>query len=351
MRLTAFVLAAGLLAAVSLPANNITEGEALAKKSDCFACHQPTRKVVGPAYVDVAKKYKGQPGAVAALVKKVKAGGSGVWGNVPMTPHPTLSDADVTKMVEWILAGAPSAASAAAPTTVPTSAVTSEPKSESQAAQSSAEADGLPQRRKKKRHSFVHAEVKEKLAWGTDEDLRELLEKQDCMGCHSGTNSLGEAEAKPWPSFKQIAEKYRKGADTTALVKKVKANEGGLRWGKIPHPTYPQLPEEAVRAAVDFVLAGKAVEAPKAAAGGAVLGEAWMRTRSDCFSCHQVAQKVVGPAYRDVAKKYTEKDIPYLVKKVREGGSGVWGNVPMTAHANATDEQLESAVRWILAQK
>lgn len=61
--------------------------------------------------------------------------------------------------------------------------------------------------------------------------------------------------------------------------------------------------------------------------------------------------KVVGPAYKDVAKKYTEKDIPTLVKKVKAGGAGNWGNVPMAAHPTATDAQLEKAVRWVLSQK
>lgn len=73
--------------------------EALMKKSDCFACHSVKLKVVGPAYADVAKKYKGQKDAVEQLVKKVKEGGSGHWGVVPMSPHKDLSDADAHAMV------------------------------------------------------------------------------------------------------------------------------------------------------------------------------------------------------------------------------------------------------------
>jgi cytochrome c len=78
--------------------------EALMKKSDCFTCHQVKVKVVGPAYKDVAKKYKGDPKAVAALVKKVKEGGQGVWGQVPMSPHPQLKDEEIKAMVQWVLA-------------------------------------------------------------------------------------------------------------------------------------------------------------------------------------------------------------------------------------------------------
>lgn len=78
--------------------------EALMKKSDCFSCHQVKMKVVGPAFKDVAKKYKGDAKAVEKLVAKVKAGGQGVWGQVPMAPHPGLKDEELKAMVTWVLA-------------------------------------------------------------------------------------------------------------------------------------------------------------------------------------------------------------------------------------------------------
>jgi cytochrome c len=77
--------------------------EALLKKHNCTACHQTDKKVVGPSYKDVAKKYKGQADAVAKLSEKVKKGGSGVWGPIPMPPNPAVSDADIKKMVQDIL--------------------------------------------------------------------------------------------------------------------------------------------------------------------------------------------------------------------------------------------------------
>ena len=78
--------------------------EAMMKKSDCFTCHSVAKKIVGPAYKDVAKKYKSDPKALAMLVDKVKKGGSGHWGQVPMAAHPNLKDADVKAMVTWVLA-------------------------------------------------------------------------------------------------------------------------------------------------------------------------------------------------------------------------------------------------------
>lgn len=78
--------------------------EAMLKKYNCTACHAIDKKLVGPAYKDVAKKYKGQKDAAAKLTAKVKKGGSGVWGPIPMPPNPAVPDADLKKMVDDILA-------------------------------------------------------------------------------------------------------------------------------------------------------------------------------------------------------------------------------------------------------
>ncbi len=83
---------------------SLAEGETLMKKSDCFSCHQVKRKVVGPSFIDIAKKYKSKKAAVSILVKKIKEGGSGTWGAVPMAAHASLPDADIDKMVKWVLA-------------------------------------------------------------------------------------------------------------------------------------------------------------------------------------------------------------------------------------------------------
>jgi cytochrome c len=76
----------------------------LAKKYNCTACHAADKKMVGPSYKDVAAKYKGQADAVAKLSDKVKKGGSGVWGPVPMPPNAAVPDADLKVLVEWVLA-------------------------------------------------------------------------------------------------------------------------------------------------------------------------------------------------------------------------------------------------------
>ncbi len=78
--------------------------EALAKKHNCTACHQIDRKAVGPSYKEVAAKYKGQADAATKLAAKVKKGGQGVWGQIPMPPNAAVPDADIDKLVKWVLA-------------------------------------------------------------------------------------------------------------------------------------------------------------------------------------------------------------------------------------------------------
>jgi cytochrome c len=79
------------------------QAEALMKKDGCAACHAIDKKIVGPAYLDVAAKYKGDKNAVAMLSKKVKEGSTGVWGPVPMPPNAATPQADITELVTWIL--------------------------------------------------------------------------------------------------------------------------------------------------------------------------------------------------------------------------------------------------------
>lgn len=74
-----------------------------------------------------------------------------------------------------------------------------------------------------------------------------------------------------------------------------------------------------------------------------------LATKSGCMACHQVDKKVVGPAYQDVAKKYTAADEAKLVDKVIKGGAGVWGQVPMPPNAAVKPDDVKTLVKWILA--
>lgn len=78
----------------------------VAKASSCTACHGMTDKVVGPGFREVAARYAGDAGAEARLIARIKAGGAGAWGSIPMPPQPQLKDADARILAQWILAGA-----------------------------------------------------------------------------------------------------------------------------------------------------------------------------------------------------------------------------------------------------
>lgn len=82
---------------------DIEKGKALIGKSDCLACHKIEEKLVGPAYKEVAKKYKPTKANIDLLAGKIVKGGTGVWGQIPMSPHPTVPVADAKKMVVYIL--------------------------------------------------------------------------------------------------------------------------------------------------------------------------------------------------------------------------------------------------------
>jgi cytochrome c len=100
MRITATALAVGACLAFAGAAQ---ANEKLLQANGCTACHSVDKKLIGPAYKDVAAKYRGNKGAEADLVKKVKAGSKGVWGDIPMTPNAHVKDEDIKTMVQWIL--------------------------------------------------------------------------------------------------------------------------------------------------------------------------------------------------------------------------------------------------------
>ena len=103
MRTTLQLLLAAAAVAAALPAQ---ANLALAQKNACTACHSVDKKLVGPAFQEVAKKYAGQKDAAAQLTDSIRKGGSGKWGNVPMPAQAALSEADAKTLAEWVLSGA-----------------------------------------------------------------------------------------------------------------------------------------------------------------------------------------------------------------------------------------------------
>ncbi len=92
------------LAAIGiLVAGNTAASEKIAQSSGCMTCHAIDRKVIGPSYKEIAAKYRNDKAAEASLVKKVKAGGAGVWGAIPMPPNAHVKDDDIKAVVQWML--------------------------------------------------------------------------------------------------------------------------------------------------------------------------------------------------------------------------------------------------------
>jgi cytochrome c len=99
--------ASALLATTGAFAVDAAAAKALASKSACLACHAADKKLVGPSYKDVAAKHKGQADAEAKVAARIKSGGSGMYGAVPMPPQPNLKDDELKLLAAWVLAGAP----------------------------------------------------------------------------------------------------------------------------------------------------------------------------------------------------------------------------------------------------
>jgi cytochrome c len=104
MRILISGVALACLAAVAAAPARAQNVDELLKKHACLACHAVDKKLVGPAYKEVAAKYRTQKDAQKTLAEKVKKGGVGVWGQVPMPPNAGVPDADINAMVKWILA-------------------------------------------------------------------------------------------------------------------------------------------------------------------------------------------------------------------------------------------------------
>lgn len=99
------IIALAALASLSIPTFAVDQATALeiAKKNGCLACHAIDKKIVGPAWKDVGKKYAGDATAAEQLAVKVKKGTKGAWGPVPMPPNATVKAADINTLVEFVL--------------------------------------------------------------------------------------------------------------------------------------------------------------------------------------------------------------------------------------------------------
>jgi cytochrome c len=221
----------------------------------CMGCHQVDAKLMGPAYQDIATKYQGDDKAADMLAAKIKSGGSGTWGEIPMPPNPTVTDDDLKVILDWILTMAKP---------VP---ATEEPAKSAEAVVSMDGAESM-----------------------TDDDKKQLA-----------TNATTE-KAQP--------------TDAMATDKPA------------------EVATEAVMTTDDAMM----LIADKSYA---------------CLACHQVDTKMVGPGYKEISAKYQgdAAAVDALIAKIKNGGVGTWGEMPMPPNATVSDDDAKALVTWILSLK
>ena len=100
----AFISAHCMAQSGNVNVNDLAAVAELVKANGCYSCHSAAEKIVGPAFKDIATKYKDDKGAVATLAQSIQYGSKGKWGRIPMPPHSTLSSGDLKAMAGWVLA-------------------------------------------------------------------------------------------------------------------------------------------------------------------------------------------------------------------------------------------------------
>jgi cytochrome c len=190
----------------------------------CLGCHQVDAESVGPSYKKVAEKYKGDANAASMLAKKVKEGGVGAWGQVPMPANATVTDDDMQKIVAWVLAFS-GAAAKPADKPVATSSEPAKPVAEAKPAATTA------------------------ATLTTEQAIALITEKGYlCTSCHQvDLKMVG-------PGYKEVAAKYKGDANAASMLAK-KAKEGGVgTWGEIPMPPNPTVSDDDMNALIHWIL-------------------------------------------------------------------------------------------------
>jgi cytochrome c len=194
----------------------------------CLGCHQVDAESVGPSYKKVAEKYKGDANAASMLAKKVKEGGVGTWGQVPMPANATVTDEDMQKIVAWVLAN--SGSTAAKPADKP-----AEPAKP-------AATDAKP--------TATETKPAASGATLTTEQAMALITEKGylCTSCHQVDMKM------VGPGYKEVAAKYKGDANAASMLAK-KAKEGGVgTWGEIPMPPNSTVSDDDMNALIHWIL-------------------------------------------------------------------------------------------------
>ncbi|MEK7989681.1 MAG: c-type cytochrome [Thiotrichaceae bacterium] len=196
----------------------------------CLSCHKVDGKLVGPSYLEIGQKYQGDDNAATTLATKIKTGGVGTWGQIPMPPNPTVSDENMTEIVTWVLGLGATDAEAAPPVEEIAAPAVEEAAPTEEAPAATPDAATL-----------------------TTEQATGLISEKGyiCMTCH-------QIEMKVvGPSYKDVAAKYATDGETTAMLVE-KILKGGVgTWGQIPMPANPTVSNEDAKALTAWILSLK----------------------------------------------------------------------------------------------
>ena len=381
-------------------------GKILIDGSDCKACHQLDGKSVGPSFMDVSRKYRGDVNAPGYLANKIITGGGGVWGEHAMSAHPQLTKEEATEMAQYVLAVSLQQNTQTLPAAGET--VLSDHDTASHDARYVITAEYTDNGNGVKpitttstlllRSSKLQAELADSLhemqraneiVYGLKNNVFLVFKNIDLKNINELTYRIATRNKAI------VVETRLDGPDGTLLntvefdkppgedvYKEVTSpvNHDGL-----VHDIYvifraKEATEQFV-GAIDWLMFGggrkapvkKNVQKPKPEAPAAREGKKPQAVKpegergkemqddkarqlireSDCRTCHTQDKKLIGPSYDEIYTKYRndKSKIPSLAEKIIKGGAGVWGQIPMSPHANLSKEDAETIVAFILSGK
>lgn len=381
-------------------------GKTLMQASDCKACHQINAKSVGPAFLQVAQKYQGDATAISKLANKVITGGGGVWGEHAMNAHPQLSREDATEIVKYVLSLANQPQDASLPAqgslalqehagNVETgryilTASYTDKGGDAQALTGKTilvlrpsklqaeDADAVGRAQKQGRNVMLGGSGSWMLFRNID--LQDITGFTYRYGSVQGgtievhTDSVRGALISSQPmeltGERKMVEVTAPATPTTGthnlyfvFVKNDTPNsrlavvdyirfEGGREVQPAPVKKAAAKPVAEAKPAAAKSAAEKPAT-PKQIVSKTTLNGGALIAKNDCKACHAAKQKLVGPSYHDIAKKYSKSagNVNKLAAKVISGGAGNWGQIPMTPHPQLSKQEAGAIVEHILNMK
>lgn len=368
---------------------NFSVGAKLIASSDCKACHQLNAKAVGPAFVEVSKKYRNQKNIVGRLANKIITGGGGVWGEHAMNAHPQLSTEEASEIVQYILSLSKSGGEKSLP--LHDSVELSQHSAADNHGRYVFTATYTDKGNGVKPLTSSDVLVLQPATWQAEyaDSLYDIEIISDTTAALANgsyfvlknvdLSHISQLTYKIASKLTPVTVEVRQGSPNGALLSTLKYDsDNGFRevHASIVNPgamndlyVVCRSPDEEDSHAVtiDWIRFERnpaytnaetkrfaLVADQNAVVGGSNISEEKrgleLLLRSDCTTCHTKSMKLIGPSYSDIAKRYghDHSSVSRLADKIIKGGHGLWGNVPMTPHKDLTHQDAQLIVKYIL---